>query len=418
MMHPLLGMAVVLLALGALLGCLTLCRRWAAPHPELLRKLLHAGMGLVTLSFPWLFDDVWPVLILALFSIILLASLRLISPLKSSVGQVVGGVARSSLGEIYFPMAVAILWVFYVYGPAEGRAQQRLLYLIPLLLLTVSDALAALVGVAYGGHPYDTPDGSKSVEGSVAFFLSAFLCCHVPLLLLGERDRPETLLIAALLALLAMMFEAIAWAGLDNLILPLVAHLLLGIYWDLHAGALLMRLGVTLGFLVFALFFSRWATLVGSAVLGAVLVGYICWALGGWAWTVPPLLLYVGYTFVSPATELNSQKTHSMHAVVSVSAAGMIWLFLAQLQGRPEWFFPFTCGIRSAARDDLLDPAVFRSPVAARDETPVDRHHPRLAGDPGGVRATRTGSSSCVSTGCGGTGRGGRRHLWVLLHAT
>ena len=49
---------MVLLALGVLLGGLTLCRRWAAPHPELLRKLLHAGMGLVTLSFPWLFDDV------------------------------------------------------------------------------------------------------------------------------------------------------------------------------------------------------------------------------------------------------------------------------------------------------------------------------------------------------------------------
>ena len=196
---------------------------------------------------------------------------------------------------------------------------------------------------------YDTPDGSKSVEGSVAFFLSAFLCCHVPLLLLGERDRPETLLIAALLALLAMMFEAIAWAGLDNLILPLVAYLLLGIYWDLHAGCPADAAGSDAWVLGLRAVFLAVGDAGRHAVLGAVLVGYICWALGGWAWTVPPLLLYVGYTFVSPATELNSQKTHSMHAVVSVSAAGMIWLFLAQLQGRPEWFFPFTVAFAAAA---------------------------------------------------------------------
>ena len=55
MTHPLLGMALVLLTLGALLAALTLYRRVGAPHPELLRKLLHVGMGLTTLLFPFLF---------------------------------------------------------------------------------------------------------------------------------------------------------------------------------------------------------------------------------------------------------------------------------------------------------------------------------------------------------------------------
>ena len=56
-----LGMAIVLAALGSLLASLRLYQKWASPHAELLRKLLHVGMGLVSLSFPWLFDSSWPV---------------------------------------------------------------------------------------------------------------------------------------------------------------------------------------------------------------------------------------------------------------------------------------------------------------------------------------------------------------------
>ena len=73
------------------------------------------------------------------------------------------------------------------------------------------------------------------------------MCVHVPLLLGSDTGRTETLLIAVLLALVAMLFEAIAWAGLDNLVLPLVGHLLLRIYLGLTVADLEMRLAVTAG---------------------------------------------------------------------------------------------------------------------------------------------------------------------------
>jgi phytol kinase len=342
MTRTLLGMALVLVTLGVLLGGLTLYRRLGAPHPEWLRKILHVGMGSLTLIFPWLFDESWPVVVLASLSVLLLLGMRLVSVLKASVGQVVGGVSRFSLGEIYFPVAVTILWVLYVEGRPEPAGRRLLLYLIPVLLLTISDALAALVGLGYGGHKYVTSDGTKSHEGSIAFFLSALLCVHVPLLLIGDLGRPETLLIALLLALLATMFEAIAWAGLDNLVLPLVSHLLLVIYWDEPASRLLERVGMTALLAVVALGFSWRTTLVGNALHGVILVGYICWALGGWAWVVPPLILFISYTFLSPRNEENSKKIHNIHAVVSTCGAGMIWLFLSRLLDRPEWFFSFT----------------------------------------------------------------------------
>src|SRR5262249_59113564 len=108
-----------------------------------------------------------------------------------------------------------------------------------LFLQTFSDALAAVGAVIYGPLRSAPPDGMKTFEGSLAFFVCSFVCVHVPLLLLSNRGRAETLLIAVLLAWLATMFEAIAWGGLDNLILPPIAHLLLVIHWDLSAGALL-----------------------------------------------------------------------------------------------------------------------------------------------------------------------------------
>jgi phytol kinase len=342
MMHPAAGMALVLGVLGGLLGALTLLRRLASPHPEWLRKLLHVGMGLTTLAFPWLFDRTWPVVTLAALSVGLLLAMRLVSSLKAGVGQVVGGVRRFSLGEIYFPLVVALLWVLYVHGDETRPERRLLLYVIPLLLLTLSDASAALVGVYYGRWRYATPEGFKSHEGSAAFFLCSFLCVHVPLLLLSDRGRAETLLTAVLLAWLATMFEAVAWGGLDNLILPLVSHLLLILYWDLSVGELLMRLAVTGGVSCFVLACSWRTTLQGSALLGAILVGYICWALGGWSWLLPPLLVFASYTLHSPRAPGESQKVHNIHAILSVSSVGLLWLFLSRLQDRPGWYYPFT----------------------------------------------------------------------------
>jgi phytol kinase len=217
-----------------------------------------------------------------------------------------------------------------------------LLYGIPILLLTLADAMAALVGVRYGHAHYETSDGRKSIEGSIAFFLVAFFCVHVPLLLFADLGKVETLLIGLLLAWVAMMFEAIAWAGLDNLALPLISYLLLRTYLDLTVYQLLLRLAVTVGLTVFALLYARRSTLVGSAIMGVVLVGYISWALGGWPWVLPPLTLFLSYTLLSPRTEINSRRVHNIHAVLCVSSAGLVWLFLANILGKEEFLYLFT----------------------------------------------------------------------------
>lgn len=339
MIPPWLGVVLMFAALGVWMAALRLFQALAQPHPEVVRKLMHVGMGLTVLAFPWLFEAVWPVILVILLALALLAAVRLLSKLRSKLGSVLGGVARKSLGEFYFAVSVAVLFVL-----SRGQPYEKILYGVPLLVLALADAVAALIGVAYGHVHYNTVDGNKSAEGSTAFFLAAFFSVHVPLLLATDVGRAETLLIALIVGFLIMLFEAIAWRGLDNLFIPLVCFLVLKIYLGppcLGLPALIARWIVLLALFVFVLAWRSRSTLDASGLLAAALVGYLAWALGDWRWLIFPLALFLTYTLLSPRTPSNSQRVHNVHAVLSVSAAGLIWLFLARTLNRPEFLLPY-----------------------------------------------------------------------------
>lgn len=218
--HPLLGMALALAALVVLMGMLSLYGRRRPLDPELSRKLFHAGGGLVALAFPLLFADAWPVLALAALTGTGLHALKRVRALRDGPGAVLYAVGRSSHGELYFPLSVALLFLL-----ARGDA---LSYEVPLLILTLADPVAALVGAGYGRVRYPTVDGRghKSVEGSLAFFVAALLGAQALLMCAGAGGL-ASLLVATGVALAATLAEALAWRGLDNLSVPLAAYLAL-----------------------------------------------------------------------------------------------------------------------------------------------------------------------------------------------
>lgn len=333
MLSPWLGIALVPLLLGGLiLGMKSLAARYAV-HPEMSRKLVHIVMGLVTLSFPWLFAEAWPVLLLSILAIAALAALRFLPALQGRFGQVLHGVERKSWGEIYFPLAVALLFLL-----ADGR---QLFYVIPLLTLTLADAVAALVGVRYGEHRYATSEGSKSAEGSLAFFVVAFLSAYVPLLLLSPSGRSEALLISLVLGILVMLFEAIAVGGLDNLFIPLGCYALLRRYLELGTDELIFRLGAIclLALLVFC--WRRHTTLKESGLLAAALVGYMNWVVGGWQWLAVSLVLLLTYTRLWSGGAERCRPVKTVRAVVAVAAPGLLWLLAAVESGDEGYLFPF-----------------------------------------------------------------------------
>ncbi|CAN5459900.1 hypothetical protein BH23ACI1_BH23ACI1_10400 [soil metagenome] len=328
------------LAIAACLGGFLLlfavvqgCARFGLVAPEGTRKMLHAGSGALTLAFPFLFRSAWPVLLLTSATALLMAAIKFLPQLRARLGPAVVGVQRSTLGELYFPLSVAVLFLL-------TRGEHPLLFIVPILVLTLADATCALVGVRYGLTRYE--GGSKSLEGSVAFAVVAFLCVHVPLLLWGPVGRAESLLISATLALLVMLLEGSAWRGLDNLFIPLGGYFLLSVYLALDVSQLLARFAVTLALVILIVVARRSTTLEDDSLLAGAFLCYVAWALMGWRWLVPPLVVFVGYKWLSPVTIDNSRRMHGVPAVLSVWGAAVAWLALARALGDESMLLPYS----------------------------------------------------------------------------
>jgi dolichol kinase len=83
-----------------------------------------------------------------------------------------------------------------------------------ILIAAVADSAAALIGTRWGRHRWPH-DRVKSVEGSVAFFVSALVCASVYL--------PWT--DSFFLALIATVFESLPLQDWDNFVTPVGAGL-------------------------------------------------------------------------------------------------------------------------------------------------------------------------------------------------
>lgn len=249
MLNPMASSALLVSSFCGLITGLLVLQRHCRPHPELLRKLVHVGMGLVALSLPWLFASARSVVVLTSVFVLLLIGLRVLPTLRIHLGTPIHGVDRKSLGDIYFALGVGGLFLFSSGDP--------LLFCIPILILTLADAAASVTGLYYGRLRYTVMTGEKSIEGSLAFFFTAFLSAHTALLLFTEIGRAETLLAALALGLFLTLVEAVADNGLDNLLIPLAGLLLLKTYLGMGLVALAVHLVTAIFITLFALFWLR-----------------------------------------------------------------------------------------------------------------------------------------------------------------
>lgn len=329
-LNPWLAIAIVMVALGVLI---VLANCIKSSH-EVSRKMVHVGMGLVCLSFPWVFRDTWPVLLLGAIAVGSLLGVRLVPGLRKSVGACLHEVKRESFGELYFALSVALL--FWLSGG------DKILFCVPLLILTAADAAGALIGIGYGKTAYATTDGRKSAEGSTTFFLIAFLCALIPLLLFTETGRAETLLISLTMAFMVTLVEAISTRGLDNLLIPLGSLYLLTWYLDMNLEELLWRLTVLNVLLIVVLFLRKRSSLNGSSLLGSVLLGYGAQILGGWPFLAPLLLLFLSHIRATGMLKKKITYEHNMRAVFCIAFTSMLWLSVHQYR---DALAPFLMGI-------------------------------------------------------------------------
>lgn len=294
---------------------------------ETARKSVHVAMGLGCVAFPWIFERQLPVWVLTVIVTVLLGALRVIPKLRSGVGSALHGIKRLSYGEILFAPAVAAVF--------HWSQDRPLLHVIPIGILTISDAAGALAGTRWGKRSYGCGEGFKTVEGSLAFLATAFLCIFLPLHLGGEADALRACWIALILATLAMMAEGTTDRGFDNLVVPVGCLFVLQRLLECESPALIGRM-VVLGLLMaLVLWGSRWSSLNGGALLGAALLGYGCAVIADWRFALPPAAVFICHIFTTRRHKLTQHFDHRLDAVLAHSIGCLPWVIATGMGGIP-----------------------------------------------------------------------------------
>jgi phytol kinase len=323
--------SVVLLAL--VLAGVTLLSRLAKLDAEVGRKLVHISLGLYCLTFPWIFATSWEVAATCALAVGVFALAR--GAMRSSLGEGLHAVQRVSYGEVLFAVSVALLfWLkdgHYIFRAQDKAQLGPVLYVLPILILTLCDAASALVGSRYGRQKFRIEDGTKSVEGVVAFAMTAWLVSLIAFLLLTDIGRGEAILLAFITAIFGALLEAASWRGLDNLFIPL------GLYFLL---ANLIYLGVPGLAAMSALFFivllaliyvtHRWGADRHFMAIGATLF-FCIWIFAGPLSLITPLLALGAYFGCIWFMKVERPRHDGLNMLLVILAAAMIFFLVSNL---------------------------------------------------------------------------------------
>jgi dolichol kinase len=258
-------------------------RRLIPSNTEISRKAVHLLGGLIAISFPYLFISHWTVLALS----VSFCAIVLITKNKGILKSV-HDIERKSYGSICYPAAIYLIFLL--------SSTKPVIYFISILVMAVSDPIAALVGRKYGVIKFDVEGNLKSIEGSIAFFCVTFLCIHLPLLLLTNIGRTESVLIALITALLVTGFEAISLSGSDNIIVPFTTYFILAkfidqplnvVVWQTELLLILIATGIIM---YIPLRLSK-----ASGLIVMIILNYAALSMCSYYWFLPLFLAQILY---------------------------------------------------------------------------------------------------------------------------
>jgi len=331
------GVLVIVTLLAALIGVAEGLARYTAIAPEWSRKLVHLGGGLGCLLFPLLLDRATTVLLLA---VVFGGGLWLAE--QASWLQCLCRVKRKSRGSVYYPFAIAIL-----FRMTEG---QYGLYVSAVLVLTVADTAAALVGARFGRIRYRTGgvDECKSLEGSIAFWVLAFLAVFLPLAWqAGDAGLWQALFSAFLAATLLTLVEAVSIGGRDNLYVPLLAAFLLLKTVTKSVPELAMQsvsIVLLFGLLPVVNHYGRLLRTKTLMIMSIILYGV--WSLGSVDWAVPLLAAILVFTVVFAGSGGGQRLTLAHRRMVLLAIPAATLMVLANLTGMFRFVYgPFLAAV-------------------------------------------------------------------------
>ena len=173
---------------------------------DITRKIAHILSSILAFFLPYYLSRV-ELIILS----ILIATVLFITK-NSKIFKSIHGIERATFGEIYFPLSLGLLAVFFL--PSHLRAAQ-----FGLLVLGFSDAMASIIGESFGKHFIYIKGHKKSFEGSAAFFITTCIL----IVIFFPSASFTVYLVGILCAIILTLLELALIYGLDNLFLPILA---------------------------------------------------------------------------------------------------------------------------------------------------------------------------------------------------
>lgn len=205
---------VVTVAYGLLFVIAELLAARYKPSREVARKFGHilGGAAAALLPFVLTYDQI------AILGLVMVPAVFFSRRL--GIFKAVHGVQRSTHGEIYFPLAIALCAILFPHD---------LLFVYGVLVIGVADALASLFGQRYGHKKYHVFGGHKSYLGSLVFFMATFTIGFLLIPAFTHTQFITAAVWSAILAAALTCVEAGSHKGLDNLFVPLVACALMAV---------------------------------------------------------------------------------------------------------------------------------------------------------------------------------------------
>ncbi len=203
--------AIVATSFLVLFALSELIYRWAKPETEITRKMVHIVAGIVCLSFPFIFLSIWPVAALG----VAFLAIMFISK-KTGYLPSIHNVKRKTQGSYLYPLSIFLCFWAYL------TQNNILYYFVPISILSVSDPLAAFVGRLAPYGKYTFWGETKTMAGSLAFFISAIIVSYFCFNYFKDT-QPTAWLTIGIISLTTSIAEALGRRGEDNLWIPLAA---------------------------------------------------------------------------------------------------------------------------------------------------------------------------------------------------
>ncbi len=176
------------------------------------RKIIHIISAIIIFFFPYFLSLEQIIFISLLFALIFsLASIYNFLP-------IINRVKRTSFGDIFYPLGIMISAIIFL-------PDNITFFQFGVLVLGFSDALANIIGDFFGVHRFKSRWGTKSLEGSLAFFVSTLLL----IIIFQGPFFISNFLIYLLIAIVLTLIEFFFFLGLDNLFLPVLASYFLSL---------------------------------------------------------------------------------------------------------------------------------------------------------------------------------------------